>query len=97
MEGILKSDIFFFITAVAVVIFAVAALVVFIYIIRILRDVKKFSSRVREEGEHLTQDVHDLHHNVRAQGKKAKDLSNLVVKTVTQKVKKATRRKKKSS
>lgn len=49
VERILQSDIFFFITSVAVVAIAIALLVVLFQVFRILRSVRRISKHVEEE------------------------------------------------
>lgn len=56
METIMKSDIFFFVTTIAVAIFTLLGTVILLQIIRVLRDIKraaaKLEAEVSEIGEH---------------------------------------------
>lgn len=66
---ILKSDIFFVVTTVAVTVLSVAAVVAILYIILILRNVKNLSDTVRREGEALVGDAHAVREGVKSYGK----------------------------
>ena len=58
--GILKSDIFFVVTTIFMSLIAVCSLVAFYYIIKILRDVREISQKVKEEGERIIEDVRTI-------------------------------------
>lgn len=60
METVAKSDIFFFITTIAVILLSLLFIVVLIYAIRIFRKVDALSKVVHEEGQHIVEDVRDL-------------------------------------
>ena len=57
MADVLKSDIFFVVSTFAVLVVAVGICVVLIYAIQILRDARKLSKAVKEEGEEILEDV----------------------------------------
>ncbi len=54
---LLKADVFFVVTTIAVVIITTVIVVALIHIIGILRDARRISSRAREEGEAIIDDV----------------------------------------
>ena len=58
MEEVLKSDIFFFITAIAVVVISIVILVAFYNVIKILRDIRELSDLVKNEGEFIIHDIY---------------------------------------
>ena len=60
MDTLIKADIFFFLTSVVVVILAILVAVALFYIVRILRDIKILSTKVREEGDKIVDDVDEL-------------------------------------
>lgn len=60
METIAKADIFFVITAGAVVAVTILLLVILIYVLRILNNVEHISDRVRQETEIITNDIDNL-------------------------------------
>ncbi len=66
----MKADIFFFITSVVVILLAILVAVMLVYIVRILRDVKHISSRVREEGDKIIEDVDELRQDLSREGAK---------------------------
>lgn len=51
MESLMKSDVFFFITAVAVVILTIAALFVLYYLYTIARSLSRIAKRAEAESE----------------------------------------------
>lgn len=53
MDELLKADIFFFITSVAVVVVAILMTVALVYVIRILRDVSDAVAIVKKEAESI--------------------------------------------
>ncbi len=56
-ESFIKADIFFVITAAAVVVVSVGLAVALVYIIRILRNVDDLSLKAKEEGTRILEDV----------------------------------------
>ena len=78
METLLKTDIFFFITSVAVVAVTICVIYAMYHLIRILRNVDEISGDMREEGELIREDISDLRENVRAEGLKVKHISEFI-------------------
>ena len=74
MDTIFKADIFFVITTVVVCVLGLLIALVLIYLIRILRDVKKLSRKVRQEGEALVEDIEDLRENIKKNTIKLSDI-----------------------
>ncbi len=72
MEPIIKSDIFFFITGVAVIALTAVLIVALYYIVKILKNVRYISDKAKIETDHLTEDVKELRENVRKEGAKVK-------------------------
>jgi hypothetical protein len=70
METVMKADIFFVVTTVAVALVAVAMLIALVYIIRILRDVTYISKKVKEESDGIISDVRELRASIKSQGVK---------------------------
>ncbi len=68
MEAIAKSDLFFFVTTIAVVIVTIVLIIALIYLVRILRDANRLSSRAREEGEALLGDISSAREKVKSEG-----------------------------
>ncbi len=66
MSEVLKANIFFFITGIAVVALAVIFGVILVYLIRIMRDVKDISKVAREQAHLLAGDMDDIRKKVRS-------------------------------
>lgn len=64
-ESILKADIFFFVTTIAVVVLTILVSIVLAYAIAILRDVQVLARRARIEAHELLDDLGDLRRGVR--------------------------------
>lgn len=74
MDSLLQSDIFFFVTTIAVAVATILLIVCFVYIIRVLRDVRSITSRVKKETDNLSNDVADVRRTLRQEGAKLTDL-----------------------
>jgi len=72
VEGLLKSDIFFVITSVAIVIVALFVVAILVYLVLIMRDIKNISGRISEESKFFFEDLAILRANVKKDGKKVK-------------------------
>ena len=57
MDSLLKSDIFFFITSLVVIVIGVGLVIIVFYVINILRDVKDVSKTVKEETKGMAEDL----------------------------------------
>lgn len=74
MDSVLKSDVFFMVTTVVVVIVGALIAVVLVYLARILSDVKKLSRAVRTEGERVIEDIEGLRENIKKNTIKLSDI-----------------------
>lgn len=72
MESLIKSEIFFFITSIAVVILTILLGMAVVYLIRILRNVDDISKKAKDEAALIKEDVADLRQNIRDEGIKVK-------------------------
>lgn len=72
METIMKSEIFFFITAIAVVILTILIGIIAAYLIRILKNVDDISKKAKDEAALIKEDVADLRQNIRDEGIRVK-------------------------
>ncbi len=79
MENFIQSDIFFFITSIAVVIITISILVVLWYVIRILKNIKDVSEIVKRETIFFSGDLSGIR-------KKIKKLFDFLIKTVSTKI-----------
>ena len=68
MSEILHADIFFFITAIAVVCVSVGALVVLYYFARILRDISILTHKLRSASDQIEKDVASLRTGILHEG-----------------------------
>ena len=76
METLMKADIFFFVTTVAVIAVAICLVYALYHVIRILRNVDEISSDVRAESELVREDIHELRSNIRKDGARVKHVMN---------------------
>jgi prolipoprotein diacylglyceryltransferase len=60
MESLVKSDIFFFITSIAVTVLTVILVFLFYYGFKILKQIRFITNRFKEEGEFFLQDAKEL-------------------------------------
>lgn len=68
MTSIMKSDIFFFITSIAVVVLSVLLAMIFIYFFRAIKDLRFLASKIREEGEEIVKDVKEARVKIKEKG-----------------------------
>jgi 5-bromo-4-chloroindolyl phosphate hydrolysis protein len=76
MESLMKSDIFFFITSIAVVILTMLLAVAVTYAIRILRNVDDISTKAKDEAGLIKEDIAELRQNLKTEGSKIKHFAN---------------------
>lgn len=74
MDTLIHADVFFFVTAIAVVVVGFVLAVGGVYLILILRDLRYIIGRAREESDQIVQDIHDLRATVREEGVRLKML-----------------------
>ena len=68
MDSLIKSDVFFFITSIAVVLITLLLAALLVYGISILHTVRGISKQVKHEAELITQDIHDARDYARGTG-----------------------------
>ncbi|OGZ46636.1 MAG: hypothetical protein A3J54_01205 [Candidatus Ryanbacteria bacterium RIFCSPHIGHO2_02_FULL_45_13b] len=74
MSDILQTNIFFFITAVTVVVVTIAFIVALYYLIRVLKSAQKISEIIEQGLYDLREDVTDVRTIVREEGTKIKHI-----------------------
>jgi len=74
MENLIHADIFFFVTTIVVILLGIGLVVALIYGIRILKDLKYVSRKVKEESDHVAEDIELLRAEVRTRGLALKDI-----------------------
>jgi methyl-accepting chemotaxis protein len=60
MEEVLKADVFFFVTTVAVMILTILGIIISVYLVRILREVEYIARVAREEADELSDDITEI-------------------------------------
>lgn len=68
MNSVLTSDIFFFITSVAVAIVTTLIIIILIYIIKLVRDLRGIAENVRKGTDAITEDVAELRMKLKDKG-----------------------------
>jgi len=69
MENIAKSDMFFFVTTIAVIVVTLILVVVFAYVIRIASDIKYIAGRAKQETDEIADDLKSARETLKAKGK----------------------------
>ena len=77
MSEVVHADIFFFITALAVVLVAGALLVALYFFIGILRDVRAIAAKVRKTSDELERDFERLRLEVKSEGMRVKTVFDI--------------------
>lgn len=75
MDAILKADIFFFITAIAVIIITPLLVMILVYTLRILRRFDEVSEEIRKEALFISADVDEFRRKIKD---KASNISGLL-------------------
>lgn len=71
MEELAKADIFFFITTIAVVLISLVFIIALVYIVSILRAIKRFTDRAESKAEDIYGDIDDFRAGVRRKAETA--------------------------
>ena len=80
MDSIVKSEIFFFITSIAVIVLSIGAAVVLVYAVRVLRDVDHVAKLVRDESDLIAKDVSRLRESAEEKGMEAGRFIKFIIK-----------------
>ena len=64
MDTLMKADIFFFITTIAVIIFLILGSIAFVYLIKILRNIKRASDTLEHKIEVASEHADTLYHSI---------------------------------
>lgn len=70
MESILKSDIFFFITSISVIILTFICAIVLFFGIKIIRHMLYVVKKIREESDNVSNDIQELRNKIKDNGLK---------------------------
>lgn len=77
MADVAKSDVFFFITSMAVIILTIIIAVLLVYVFLIVRNVKSVVEKVKEESDLLLDDIKDLRVKLKSDGGAVRRASTL--------------------
>ncbi|MES2223353.1 MAG: hypothetical protein V4469_00305 [Patescibacteria group bacterium] len=69
MENIAKSDMFFFVTTIAVIIVTLVLVVALAYVIRIASDIKYIAKRAKQETDEIADDLKNARETLKSKGK----------------------------
>ena len=86
MTEVVHADIFFFITAIAVIVVGVASLIALYYAIVILRDAREIVKKIRQASDEIEEDFEDLRENIRNEGVKVRAIVELVLAFIRRKL-----------
>ncbi len=78
MDTLVHADIFFFITAIATVVIAAILAIALVYLIRILKNARYISDKLKVASDDLEKDFQDLRKNAREEGSKVKHFLSLI-------------------
>jgi len=78
MNELVQADIFFFITSIAVILVAGLFATLLVYLIKVLRDAKDISHRIKQEMVAIADDLTDLRANLREHGTKLSSLADII-------------------
>ena len=88
MNDILKQDVFFFVTTIAVGILTIVLIVGIFYVIKILRDVKFITKKAKAGAEIISEDLSVMKEKVKKHGPKAAFLFSFFKNVYNKKTKK---------
>ena len=71
MDSLAKSEIFFFITSIAVVLFTIVGVVIAVYLIKIARSVSAIAERTEQQVDKISNDIDTVREGVKKEGIKA--------------------------
>lgn len=75
MEPIAKSELFFFVSTIALVVFVSILVMALYFVIKILRDIKFIAGKAKEEAANISEDIQNLRQNVKNEGVKVKHIA----------------------
>jgi hypothetical protein len=78
MDSLAKSDIFFFITTIAVVILTILASIALVYAIKFLRDLRVMGREVKRQWEIIEADIEEARHFVQKESGRVVSIAGLL-------------------
>lgn len=68
MDSVLTSDIFFFITSIAVAVVTTLIIIILVYIIKLVREIRRITESIRKGTDAITEDIGELRTKLRDKG-----------------------------
>ena len=65
MQSILKSDIFFFISSISIILITVIFIIIGVYLIRIMKNFSEISEKLKQSVDDATDELRDMSEHVR--------------------------------
>jgi hypothetical protein len=84
MNSILQTNIFFFITGLAIVAVSAVFVVALVYVIRILRDVRHIARVLRAETDRIEEDISKFRASIREEGMRWKQIFRFVTSWISE-------------
>ena len=82
MNTFMKADVFFVVSTLAVIVVTVCLVWLLVYIIGIVRDIKKLSKKAEEEGERIIDDLSVLRQSVKKGSMMVPDFVKYLLKSI---------------
>lgn len=82
MESLIHADIFFFITTIIVIALGIILIIIFIYIAKILADIREISRIARSESEDIADDIHMIRSEVQSELRNGSSVIISIVKII---------------
>lgn len=79
METLTLTDLFFWLTGIAVIIITTLAVIALLYLIWFLRTIRKVAETAKRTAEFVSDDIGTLRKNIKEQGFSVKSLINFVL------------------
>lgn len=83
MNSIVKSDVFFFITGLCVILLTIVGLVVLYYLTKIFKDIKHIAQTAKTEVDHIAEDVDDFRKDIKLGEKEIKRAAKRISKIMS--------------
>jgi len=83
MTSVIQSDIFFFVTTIAVLVFTVMGIVLFVYAMKIVSNVRHLSEKTRIEGDFLLDQMSKAREKIKAGTFGFRSLSRIIRRIIT--------------
>lgn len=79
MDELLQTNVFFFITSVAVIVFTIGFVVLLYFLIPLVRDARDMMEKFRHAAEEIEEDFESLRETAQEEGAKTKAIADVVL------------------